>query len=166
MEHNKVSLLKATLESLINQSKGPVEVCDELSEEKIWSLHAPLIWKTRKFIGSPQFYPVYKYQNLYSYSLLSLILYKGSLQLNHRVARQASKKNWLYLGGKDTIDREITRVGGPIKSNFVIKEADEYARRMAEAMIQDTATVEASHPGFTNIILCGGKDSLNLLLLP
>jgi hypothetical protein len=37
---------------------------------------------------------------------------------------------------------------------------------MADAMRKDIIPIEAANPGYTNIILCGGKDSLNLALLP
>jgi hypothetical protein len=156
----------AILHEMIQRVKGPVESCEELSEEKMWSKHGPAIWKAHRFIGSPVFYPVYKYQDYYSYSPLSLILLKGRFRLNHGAARKPSRPDFNYYSGRDTIDREIMRIGGPLKPNFVIKDPDEYARRFAEAMRQDIIPIEAAHPGYTNILLCSGKDSLNLSLLP
>jgi len=151
---------------MIKQDAGSIASCNELSEQMMWSVHGPAVWKADRFAGSPSFYPVYRYRNFYSYSPLSLILLKGGLRLNHRVAKRVSMPNYRYYSGKDTLDREITRIGGPPKPGCVIKDPDRYAHNIAQAMCEDTQAVESNHPGFTNIILCGGKDSLNLTLLP
>jgi len=150
----------------IERATGPIESCEELSEEMIWSKHGTAIWKADRFVGSPYFYTVYKYHDLYSYSLLNLILHKGTLKLNRRVVQEASKPGFNYYSGMDTIDLEIERVGGTPKPEFLIKEPSEYARLLAKALREDISLAEDNHPGFTNIILCGGKDSQNLLLLP
>ena len=47
-----------------------------------------------------------------------------------------------------------------------IHTPEQYANAIVEALRKDTARVEAGHPSSTNVILCGGKDSLNLLFLP
>lgn len=149
----------------IERATGPIESCEELSEEMIWSKHGTAIWKADRFVGSPYFYPVYKYQDLYSYSISNLILYKGSIHLNRRVVREVSKPDFLYYSGRDTIDLEIMRIGGPLIPHFRIKGPKEFAKRVGEAVRRDVSAAEMAHPGFMNVILCGGKDSLNLLLL-
>ncbi|MBI5739854.1 MAG: hypothetical protein HZA16_03950 [Nitrospirae bacterium] len=154
------------LQDYFQQSVAPVKQCEVLSEEMIWSRHGVSLWEAGRFKGSPYFYPVYRYGNVYSYSLLDLIRYKKNLSLNHRVVRQISTKKYPYLSGNETIDSEIVRIGGPPSPGFVIKSAEEYASRIAGALRQDTSSIEDANPGFTNIVLCGGRDSLNLLLLP
>jgi hypothetical protein len=151
---------------ILEESKGAIKRRQNLTEEDLWSKHGAVIWKADRFKGSPSFYPVYRYKNLYSYSLLSLILFKGCLHLNPCIGRKVSKQDWLYLSADNTIDRKIVRIGGPLKSVFTIKDLDEFARRLSEALRHDISAVEAMNHGYTNIILCGGKDSLNLLLLP
>ena len=154
------------LQELTLQAIDSVQSCEEVSEKDIWSKHGPSIWQAKRFIGSPHFYPVYRYRNYYSYSILSLIVLKGTLRLNRRVAQTVARTGFKYYSGKDTIDREITRVGGPPKHSFRITETDHFVREIAQAMREDAGAVESRHRGFTNIILCGGKDSLNLSLLP
>ena len=44
--------------------------------------------------------------------------------------------------------------------------ASEFVARITAALIHDTRKVESELPGHTNFVLCGGRDSLNLLLLP
>jgi len=151
---------------MLEREKRPVESCNDLSEQMMWSKNNTIIWQADHFIGSPNFYPVYRYQNYYSHSLLSLILLKGGLRLNFHAAKKVSNPNFTYYSGMDSIDKDIIRIGGPTKCRFKIKDADIYARKLAEAMVEDIATIEADHSGFTNILLCGGKDSLNLSLLP
>lgn len=68
--------------------------------------------------------------------------------------------------GNETIDRDIVRIGHAHRCEFKIQDDDMYAWRIATALQDDTAPIEEKHPGYTNVVLCGGKDSLNLLLLP
>ena len=161
----RVNGVDSMIHEVMDKSRGNVEVCDLLSEDKIWSKHGKTIWKAKRFAGTPHFYPVYRYQDFYSYSPLSLILLKGSLRLDRRVARRVSRSDFTYYSSKYTLDRDITRIGGPPRPGFAIQQAGQYAQEMAEAMRKDTDAIESRHPGFTNVILCGGKDSLNLSLL-
>ena len=155
------------IRELVEQSIASIEYCSELSEGQIWSTHGSCsIWRAERFSGSPQFYPIYRYGDYYSYSPLSLVFLKGTIHVNPRAARMASSPRFRYYSATGTIDREFIRLGGPQSSRAVIKDANEYARRIAEGLCQDAHDVETAHPGFTNIILCGGKDSLNLALLP
>jgi len=145
---------------------GPIRECALLSEAAMWSQHGPMIWRAHHFEGLPHFYPVYRCGDLYSYSLLSLILHKGSLRVNPRVAREVETRSYPYQSGSETIDRDIRRIGGPPAPQFRIHDSQEFARRIADAMRRDAAVVETANPGKTNVLLCGGRDSLNLLLLP
>lgn len=153
-------------DDMLGPTSRPAESHAELTESAIWSDHNAAIWQADRFVGSPAFYPVYRYENYYSYSPLPLILLKGNLRLNSRAAKAVSRPDFRFYGGSDTIDKEIVRIGGPPIPGFGIVDADTYASRLAEAMCKDVASVEAAHPGYTNVILCGGKDSLNLTLLP
>ena len=144
----------------------PVETREALTELDLWGRSGPPVWRATRFLGTPTFYPVYRCGDLYSHSPLPLIVHKGGLHINPRVAHRVARPSFLYLSGRDTIDRDIGRVGGPPRPTFEIKGALDYARQLAAALQADVATAEAAHPGYTNVVLCGGKDSLNLLLLP
>lgn len=154
------------LQRLRDEIRDPIEEREVLREEDIWADHGPALIRAKRFEGSPSFYPVYRCGDLYSYSLLSLILRKGTLRLDTGFARQVERPGFHYASGNRTIDREIHRLGGPDRPTFSITSPAEFARRMAEALVQDTAEIESRHPGTTNVVMCGGRDSLNLLLLP
>jgi hypothetical protein len=167
MNASDLKMTSVSMSRLMDKDTEFITTCDTLSGEDVWSTHDEgIVWKARKFIGSPSFYPVYRYEDFYSYSLLALILLKGSLEINRAYAQRIANPDRPYYPGNDTIDRRIVRVGGPLAPGFVIKDTDEYARKIAAAMTKDAAAAESCNPGCTNIILCGGKDSLNLLLLP
>lgn len=158
--------IQRRFQELTDRIRSGSSGCQEIDEEKIWGTHGPVIWHAGRASLSPTFYPVYRWQDLYSYSLLALILAKGRLRLNPRAVAAADRPGFLYLAGHDTIDLDIVRLGGPHTVGFEIQEVDEYARRIADALRGDAAAAEERHPGYTNVVLCGGKDSLNLLLLP
>jgi len=145
---------------------GPVRECALLSEAAMWSQHGPTIWRAARFEGLPHFYPVYRHGDLYSYSPLSLILHKGNLRLDPKVVRDVETRTYPYQSGDRTIDRDIRRLGGPVTSNRSIRSPEEFARRVAAAMVQDASEIERLNPGHTNVLMCGGRDSLNMLLIP
>lgn len=140
--------------------------CDELTESDIWANHGVSIWSTNRFVGQPNFYPVYRCGDFYSHSVLALIIKKGVLNLNQSVAQAAARKGFFFLPGQATIDRDVSRIGGAHPSGSEIQDVDEYASRIANALISDVSAVEKKNPDKSNLVLCGGKDSLNLLLLP
>jgi len=154
------------MSDFLTRATHPVEACGTLTEKMMWSKNGPPIWKADLFEGSPAFYPVYKYGDFYSYSLLSLILHKKCLRVNRRWVKKASAKDFTYNSGHDSIDREIKRIGGPQKCGYRIRNSDEYATKIAKALLKDCGEIEKNHPRYTNIIMCGGKDSLNLLFIP
>lgn len=143
----------------------PVQ-CEELTEDQVWGDARTEIWQARRFRGSPAFYPVYQWRDYYSYSPLTLLLKKGSFHLDRKVSQRIVTEGRNYLSSTGTLDNEIKRVGGPMIPRFSIRTPEQYAQAIAEALHKDIARVEANHPDYTNVILCGGKDSLNLLLLP
>lgn len=140
--------------------------CDELTQEMIWSDNKAHLWQAKRFSGSPSFYPVYRWRDYYSYSPLVLLLKKGTFELDEQVANRILTEGRNYTSSNGTLDREIKRVGGPKVPRFQIRTPEEYAKAISEALKKDIARMEALHPGKTNVIMCGGKDSLNLLLLP
>jgi hypothetical protein len=159
--------VRARIRRMVADARTPIEGhAEQLSVDDIWSRHGPTIVRANRFVGSADFYPVYRHGDLYSYSLISLILRKGSLRLNQRFAREVAEPGFFYSSGTDTLDRDIVRLGGPPSSDFTIRSKEDYARQLAEALRRDTRAIESLHPDHTNIILCGGKDSCNLLLLP
>jgi len=111
------------IHELKEQATEKIHVCDQLSEKHMWAQHdGTSIWKARQFVGTPHFYPVYRYEDFYSYSPLSLILLKGTLRLNRRVAEDVAKPHFIYYSGRDTVDQAITRIGGPLRPRLKIRE--------------------------------------------
>jgi len=137
----------------------------EIDEEDLWLTPGPVIWQAERLRGAPMFYPVYRSGDLYATSPLPLIVHKGALELDPDVAARVGPQV-RYLATNATIDRHVRRVGRPELSTLELTDPAEYIAAFAAATRSDVAQVEARHPGFTNLVLCGGRDSLNLLLLP
>jgi len=137
-----------------------------LSLGDLWGTHGSPVWKAKRFTSDVTFYPVYTDGENYSYSVLALILFKGQIHLNTRFAEYWENGDKRWYSGDSAIDYDIRRIGGPGRPGKRIASVDEYVEDLAKAMVQDIAAVEARHPNTTNVVLCGGKDSLNLLLLP
>lgn len=161
--HRKASTL---VQGLRERLRERTQRCEKLEEATMWERHGPVIWEATQFIGRPVFYPVYRWGNYYSYSLLALILRKGSLSLNPEVKTRTSSRNFYYLPAQIPVDTEIEKVGGPHACERSIRDTEEYAQRLATAMVADAERIQDLHPGYQHAVLCGGKDSLNLLLLP
>ena len=140
-----------------------------LSPYEVWTTPEVGVWEAEGVEHQPFFYPLYQHGNLYSHSPLPLILNKGYIAPNMkyenkiRVARRAGVP---YVSSNETIDEEIVRVGKPLRSLYEITGEDALVDAVTSAMVSDIRNVEDRFPGYTNLILCGGKDSLNLLLLP
>ena len=153
-------------QNLIGLLTGTTKSCNTLTEDDIWGTHSQVtIWESENFIDQPIFYPVYRYQNFYSYSPIALILKKGYLRINHRIVEQTKSKHFYYTSDKATIDLDVEQVGGPLDYCLEITTPEAYAQAIAQAMIADIQRVERNHPGYTNVLMVGGKDSLNLALL-
>ena len=156
----------AKIKKIKKQINEQTKVCKSISEEDIWTTHGTLIWESKEFVGTPHFYPVYKWKNFYSHSLLALIVKKGDLNLNTVAVKHINQPDFLTLSASLNIDKDIERVGTAHKSGSSIQSIEEFVNRLVNALIIDTHKIEEKNKGYTNYILCGGKDSLNLLLLP
>jgi len=154
------------LNQLIDRVDERTVECNVLHDTDMVLRHGPIIWKASAFTGIPHFYPVYQYEDMYSHSLLALILKKRRLVLNNDVLSLTKETGFTCVMSNQVLDKEITRLGSAHHCGFSITDVDVYAQRIAEALRQDMITVENANPGFTNVVLCGGSDSLNLLLLP
>ena len=145
-----------------------VKECDfVLRESDIWECNDKTnLWHAKESNLKPSFYPIYQWQNYYSYSIFALIKFKQSLSLNYKAAEFVKKTNYDVIPSDLTIDREIKRVGGPHECSFDIKDVNEYIEKLHHALLKDIDFIETKNNNKTNVILCGGKDSLNLLLLP
>ena len=139
---------------------------DQLTQADIWNVHGPDLWRTRSFVDCPEFYPVYEWEGYYSFSPTYLLEKKGVLNLDAKVAKKVAAKGFRYLSGNGTIDKEIRRIGGPVVAELQKVSVTELTMQVASAMKKDITLAEKQNPGKTNIVLCGGVDSLNLLLLP
>jgi len=137
-----------------------------LNEYDMWTSHGPVLWRAEAFLGNPVFYPVYRLGDLYSYSPLALILTKGFVRFDAELAKQCDAPGFRFLSGRGVLDRDIERLGGPVMSERRIVASSAYVDRIVAALLSDVTMVERANPEHTNIVLCGGKDSLNLLLLP
>jgi hypothetical protein len=139
----------------------------DLSEYALWSPGAPLFARAQRLAEPPHFYPVYRHEDVYSWSVLALIVRKGTLALNPRAVRAASTRGHRYFASVETIDRDILRVGGPLALAPApdIAAPDQYAEEVAAALRADVAAVERASDA-APFVLTGGRDSLNLLLLP
>ncbi|SER49417.1 hypothetical protein SAMN04490244_101255 [Tranquillimonas rosea] len=138
----------------------------EFSDHDMWTRHDALIYRSpRPPVINSSFYPVYQYNDLYSVSILPLI---------HHIENPSIDPNFRsnLENGFDDVCRpnptaisEIQRLVGNVRFTNEERSPTTFLRRLAEAMQADVDTIESANPGKTNVILCGGKDSLNLLLL-
>lgn len=153
------------LPELVDPRAWPVRRKPELGEDELWMTPGPAVWQAERFVGAPFFYPVYRWRDYYATSPLPLIVHKGSLELDDAVARRV-RRPARYLPTNATIDRHVRRVGSPAMSTLELSDPREYVAAWVDALRSDVRHVEAKLPGHTNLVLCGGRDSLNLLLLP
>jgi hypothetical protein len=151
---------------LIDLVDERTQVCSQLTDTELAHRHGPIVWQTTRFIGQPHFYPVYRFENYYSYSLLALILKKRRFALDSRVPAVVDGPHFDYLPADLTIDREVVRLGSPHGCGYSICDVDDYAERISHALVEDMKLLEGKNVGYTNVVMCGGRDSLNLLLLP
>jgi hypothetical protein len=160
-----VSTIAEEAKELAERARSSLEARARLGEGDLWTTPGGPVWKAERFEGRPSFYPVYRYRDYYSYSPLSLILLKGSLRLDPQLARRVQQPGPTYCSSTRTLDLEIERVGGPPDPRFEIRTPEAYAEALAVAMQRDVERIERANPGRTQVILCGGRDSLNMLLL-
>jgi hypothetical protein len=144
----------------------PIELDRPLTEDDVWGAHGPLLWRAPGFSGSPCFYPVYRWRDLYSHSPLALIVAKGRFEPNPAAIEAASAAIFDYVPAMVPIDPALERLGAPHAVRGGLDTIPRFVEALTEALKQDITRAEARHAGYKNVVLCGGKDSLNLLLLP
>ncbi len=134
----------------------------------LWYFNESDIVEAKSISGFESFYPLYRWKSFYSYSPLKLIKLKGEIKYSSKILKYLN--NGLvenFLPPEVFIDKEIKRIGKPIELNSkIIQNEIDFIKRFSEALIKDIKYLEFIHPDSTFIILTGGKDSLNLLLLP
>ncbi len=108
------------------------------------------------------FYPLYESRELRSHSPYTLALRRGRIRINPRSPRRVR----LYSPLSEFIDTETVRLGGPEMPRGEMGSVSAFAGEIADAMRADVAETERRFPDWTNLVMCGGKDSMNLLLLP
>ena len=143
-----------------------VEKVNVLNEDMMWQHHGPLVWEANDFDGIPSFYNVYKYKNYYSYSILALVLLKNNIKINSKVFDTVEEANFVHHFNNETIDLEISKINALHDYNYSITDVDEYCCHIATALKEDIKLIEEKNEDYINIVMCGGKDSMNLLLLP
>lgn len=150
-------------------ARGPLvfreETRDTLDTDAFWQVHGPHVVKAAAVTGAPFFYPVYRWGDLHAFSPLPLLLRKGALRVDPAAEAALRAQRHDVTPPHLFLDRDIRRLGGPPDMRPAITDRDRFAQAMAEAMQADWDAVEAANPGKTNIVLCGGRDSLNVLLL-
>lgn len=156
----------STLVSRLRSARDRLRTLSSLDQQTIWSEPETDLWRAERFVGRPSFYPVYRWRDVYSYAPIFLLAYKGYLRPNAEVTRVVEHPRFRYYSGWQTIDEEIVRVGGPPEHRPELRSAAAFIEAVARGMVEDMAAVEARSPRRTNVVLVGGKDSLNLLLLP
>ncbi|WP_152000274.1 MULTISPECIES: hypothetical protein [unclassified Imperialibacter] len=145
--------------------KNELKAIDKLELDSLWGSEDNFIWKASQVVGLPSFYPIYQYRDFFTTNPLPLILMKGHLLVNKRFLAKYSPDG-RYYSGSDTIDKEIVRVGAPMSPGFVIQSKEVFIARICEAITEDIKKIESLHPSHNHVLLCGGKDSLNMLLFP
>lgn len=122
--------------------------------------------RLRNSIDSPHFAPQYKWGEHINYSPLKLILEKGYIKVNPRAVEFWSNPDRHYAPPGYFVDMEIERIGKPHTYSKEIHSEETAVKGISTAMAHDMQLAEKTFPQHINVILCGGKDSLNLLLLP
>jgi len=141
----------------------PVRI-NEVSTEAIWTQHGSAIYQADRIGEIGSFYPVYQWAEFYSYSVLLLLMKKGRFDVNDAYFAHPFTGPGSAAGPEATADREIRRLGSGPKFTRGIVDRLVAIARMAEAMQADIDSACAANPGTTNFVLCGGRDSLNILL--
>lgn len=142
-----------------------VVVIETLDVAAMWQHHDAHLFQANRISAEPFFYPLYRWNDLYSFSPLPLLRRKGTFRPHPKAVADLQVPNADVSRPMPFIDRDIARVGGPPELSATITDRSTYATKIAKAMQQDVVVVEAANRGKTNVILCGGRDSLNLLLL-
>jgi hypothetical protein len=137
----------------------------EISTESMWSSHDGHLFTSDRVGAVDSFYPIYRHADTYVYSILPLLAHKGTFRLNRAFVERYLDGRGDVAGPDMTIDADITRLGGPPRLLPQQSSRTAFVEAMATAMTEDVREACARNPGKTPVVLCGGKDSLNLLLI-
>ncbi|EKB48720.1 hypothetical protein [Cecembia lonarensis] len=153
---------------ITNKNGVIIKKADKLNIGDIWYDASADVFQSSRIIGEECFYPVYKWKDYYSFSFLNLLRIKGNLDLNPKIHLYLN--NGIidsYLPPEICVDKYIKRIGAPLKlQKLKITSENSFIEKFAVALIKDIRRLEDLYPNTTFGILTGGKDSLNLLLLP
>lgn len=152
-------------EDFLERARATAKRVECLDVDAFWQRHDDYLVQAERIAGNPFFYPVYRYQNLYSFSPLPLMIHKGSFRPNAAALKDLRTPNNDVSRPGLFIDQDITRLGQQPELGRRLRDRDSFVAHMASAMQQDVDLIEQKNPGKTNVLLCGGRDSLNLLLL-
>lgn len=134
-------------------------------ENDLWLRHDDAVVTTDRWTDPSCFLPVYRCGDDYSYHPLPLIRRHGGLDWNAAAADAVDARKFRYPHDDRTLDRRVTRIGGPLSCEAKPYGCDEAIDRLAEAMIGHRRRVTAANPDAEHVVLTGGADSLNLLLI-
>lgn len=117
-------------------------------------------------LNTPHFAPLYRYKKKEYYSPFEIIKEKGYLKINKKAIKIISHPDFLFCPPETLIDSEINRIEYSWKFKKIIKRQDVFISSITKAMIDDAKKIEDVFANHTILALVGGKDSLNMLLLP
>ena len=148
---------------MLSEKTKPILV-DEVSTRSLWETHDGYVFESRSIGEVDDFYPIYRFGDHFSFSILPLICIKGTIRVNEEFITRFLDNGGDVAGPQPTIDREIQRLGGIVQFVRDISDQDLFSDMLAEAMNEDIRHICKRNPGKQNVVLCGGKDSLNILL--
>lgn len=148
-----------------NIKNSKIQQVDKLDLNTIWTTENNLIWQAKEHYNASPFYPVYQYKDYYSISPLPLIFLKKEFNQDQTFWKTHNKKK-SYYKGLNTVDKDIKRVNGSFSSALDKISLQNLIESVSNAMINDASRIESLYPDHENLVFCGGKDSLNILLLP
>lgn len=154
------------IHQLLDPTTWPEETRPFVTSDELWRDGVRRVVRAPRLDGAPSFYPLYQLGDAYSHSPLALIVRSGSLRLDRDYGRRRSRMDARYLSDARTLDLRVRRVGAPRLSTLALSDRGTFITRFVDALRADVASQEARQPGAANVVLCGGRDSLNLLLLP
>ncbi|MDB4438562.1 hypothetical protein N9195_03140 [bacterium] len=139
---------------------------DTLLASELWGQFDTDVFECSKVVADESFYPLYRWKNYISYSMVELLRLKGSVTNNPHFDRFAHlNPSYPHLAPGVNIDSEIVRVGAPLCGrNKVVRTKDEFIHSAAVAFSSDLRTLEKRHEDSHFYVYVGGKDSLNILL--
>lgn len=119
-----------------------------------------------KVLNIPHFAPIYNFRDKDYLSPWQIITEKGYLKIHPTSSLIIDHPDFLFCPPNVLIDKEIKRVYYFWNLRKLIKNQDTFITSVANAMKEDACAIETMFPDYTILALVGGKDSMNMLLLP